>query len=136
MLEIDVEGSGSMIINNQANTGRLPDRLWIFDGHCGFCSASVQLVLKVDMQRHIRFASIQSDVGRQLALSHGIDPDNPSTFLFVDGGHLLTSSDAVLALARHLPWPWRGLLVLRALPRSWRDGAYVWLARNRYHGPA
>ncbi len=44
----------------------------------------------------------------------------------------LRDSDAVLAIWRGLGWPWRALGVFGLVPRGLRDGAYRWVARNRY----
>jgi predicted DCC family thiol-disulfide oxidoreductase YuxK len=78
------------------------------------------------------FVAIQSKHGRDLAGRHGVDPDTPSTFLFIDGGRALHKSDGVIAVARHLRWPWRALTWGRHIPRRWRDSLYDALARNRY----
>lgn len=109
-----------------------PDALMVFDGLCNACSAQVRLLLRLDRAGTIRFTSIQSPYGRHLAARFGIDADDPSTFLFFDGGRPLTQSQAVIAIAGRLPRPWRWLRVLAYLPRPVRDGAYRWVARNRY----
>ena len=109
-----------------------PDGLMVFDGLCNFCSAQVQLILRVDKTGAIRFTSIQSSYGRHLAARFGLDPDDPSTFLFFDRGRPLQASDAVIAMLRRLPRPWRWLTMLRVVPRPLRDAAYRMVARNRY----
>ena len=109
-----------------------PDALWLFDGVCHLCSGSVQAVLAIDRKGLIRFTPIQSPYGRQLALAHGIDPDQPTSFLFLDRGQALQKSAAVLALLRRLGPPWSWLTVLGLLPERWRDAAYDALAANRY----
>lgn len=109
-----------------------PDALWLFDGVCNFCSGSVATILKLDRKGVIRFTPIQSDYGRQLARAHGIDPDAPTSFLFIDRGRALEKSAAVLALLGRLDAPWRWARVIGLLPRAWRDAGYDWLAANRY----
>lgn len=104
----------------------------LFDGVCGLCSWSVQFVLTREREPTIVFVAVQSDLGRKLALDYGVDPDSPSTFLFVDHGRGFAKSEGVIAIAEHLRWPWRGLRWYRLLPRSWRDGLYDLIARNRY----
>ena len=110
----------------------VPGPLWLFDGVCNLCSGSVRMVLAIDRKGLIRFTPIQSDYGRRLARQHGIDPDQPTSFLFLDGGQALKKSAAVLALLRRVGAPWSWLVVIDVLPRSWLDGAYDWLAANRY----
>jgi predicted DCC family thiol-disulfide oxidoreductase YuxK len=109
-----------------------PDALMVFDGLCNFCSAQVQLILRIDRAGAIRFTSIQSPYGRHLAARFGIDPDDPSTFLFFDHGRPREASDAVIAMLGRLPRPWRWLRALRILPRFMRDALYRLVARNRY----
>lgn len=106
--------------------------IWLFDGHCAFCSWSVQFLLAHERAPSSLFVAIQSDRGRALASAHGIDPDEPSSFLFIENGRALAKSDGVIAVAEHLRWPWRALRWSRLMPRRWRDGLYDRLARNRY----
>ena len=110
----------------------IPDGLWLFDGVCNLCSGSVQAVLVLDRKGLIRFTPIQSAYGRQLARDHGIDPDQPTSFLFLDGGQALEKSTAILALLRRLGAPWSWLAAVGVVPQGWRDRAYDWLAANRY----
>lgn len=109
-----------------------PDGLMVFDGLCNFCSAQVRLLLRVDRGGAIRFTSIQSPYGRLLAARFGIDPGDPATFLFFDRGRPLQASEAVVAILKRLPRPWRWLRVVGIAPRPLRDTAYRWIARNRY----
>ena len=109
-----------------------PDGLWLFDGVCNICSGSVAAVLKLDREGVIRFTPIQSPYGRQLAATHGIDPDNPASFLFLDHGQALEKTAAIGALLRRLKAPWRWLALVDRLPRGPADAAYDWLAANRY----
>ncbi len=109
-----------------------PDGLMVFDGLCNFCSAQVQLILRMDKAGVVRFTSIQSPYGRHLTRRFGLDPDDPSTFLFFDHGRPLEASDAVIAMLQRLPRPWRWLSMLRFVPRPLRDAAYRLIARNRY----
>ena len=109
-----------------------PDGLMVFDGVCNLCSTSVQLVTRMDRQSVIRFSAVQSPYGRALCEQHGVDPDDPSTFLFFDRGQPRQASDAIVALLSRMPTPWRWLRLLVAIPRPWRDAVYRWTARNRY----
>lgn len=108
------------------------DGLMLFDGVCNFCSGSVQAALKLDRQGVIRFTPLQSPFGQALAARHGLDLENPDSFLFFDHGRALEASDAVLALAARLGPPVSWAALFRIIPKAWRDGAYLLLARNRY----
>src|SRR5471030_2691878 len=109
-----------------------PDGLMLFDGMCNFCSVSVNLALALDRRGVIRFCPIQSAYGQALARRHGLDPDDPTTFVFFDDGVPKLRSTGALALAARLPAPWRWVRGLSAAPLAWRDGVYDWIAANRY----
>lgn len=104
----------------------------LFDGVCILCSGGVRYTLRHERDHVIRFVTIQSREGRALAQAHGIDPDQPDSFLFIEGGVAMRKSDAVLGIVSHLGWPPRLFLAARILPRPLRDWLYDRLARNRY----
>ena len=109
-----------------------PDNLVLFDGVCNLCHASVQFMLRHDRRERFRFASIQSETGRKLLQAHKFDPDAASSFVLLTGGRVLLRSEAALEIARQFGGAWRLLGVFRFVPRSWRDGVYSRVARNRY----
>jgi predicted DCC family thiol-disulfide oxidoreductase YuxK len=110
-----------------------PDGLMVFDGVCNFCSGYVRLVLMMDREGVIRFTPIQSEYGRLLCKKHGVDPDDPSTFLFFDNGKPIGGTDGMVAMLARMPLPWRALRALMVIPRPIRNAVYRWTARNRYH---
>ena len=105
---------------------------WVFDSHCVLCEGGVHYTLKHEKSASIRFVAIGSTEGRRLAVEHGVNPDDPSTFLFIENGLALGKSDAVIALSRHLNGPARMVPWMRILPRRVRDAAYGVIARHRY----
>lgn len=106
--------------------------IWLFDSKCALCSWGVRYTLRHEKAQEIRFVAIQSGEGRELAARHGVDPDNPATFLFVEKGAALEKSDAALALARHLSGPASLLPIFAGTPKKWRDSIYSVIANNRY----
>ena len=106
--------------------------IWLFDSQCVLCSRSVQYTLRHEKAATIRFVSIQSGEGRALARQHGIVPDDPTTFLFIEEGTALEASDAVIALAQHLKRHGWIARICQFVPRPLRDAAYLMIARNRY----
>lgn len=106
--------------------------IWLFDAECVLCSRGVQFTLRHEKAATIRFVAIQSGEGRALARCHGVDPTDPTTFLFIEDGTALTSSDAVIALAQHLRGVGRLAKLCRFIPRPLRDAGYRLIARNRY----
>ena len=59
-------------------------------------------------------------------------PPPLDSIMLICQGKVLLRSDAVLAIARGLRFPWPLLTVFRIVPRPIRDGAYRIVARNRY----
>lgn len=108
----------------------------VFDGHCLLCSGAVRFVLRHERRSAdappIRFAAIQSPVGRVLALRHGVDPDDPDTFLVVEGDDAYPKAAGVTRIARRLGAPWRFVGLMRFLPRVCQDFLYDRIARNRF----
>lgn len=107
------------------------DGLILFDGVCVFCSRWVRFVIDRDPDRRFRFAAIQSEAGRALAVRFGIDPEAPQTNAVVWGGRIFFKSDAALTVLGMLTAA-RPLALLKAAPRVLRDPVYDLIARNRY----
>ena len=104
----------------------------VFDGICVLCNGWVRFLLKHDREGRYRFAAMQTDAGRALLAGHGLDPDDPASFLLVDGGRAWTDSDAIRRVLTGLGGAWRLAGVIAWVPRFVRDPVYRWIARNRY----
>jgi predicted DCC family thiol-disulfide oxidoreductase YuxK len=102
----------------------------LYDGVCVFCSRWVHFVAARD-NGLFRFTAIQSDYGRRLAQTFGIDPNDPDTNAVIENGIAVFKSDAALTVLGALPG-WRWVRVLRFVPKPLRDGIYGFVARNRY----
>ena len=106
----------------------------VYDGVCLLCSRWVRFLLQRDHEGHYRFASMQSESGRHLLQTHGLDPDSPFSMLLVEDGQGYTDTTAIARVLRGLPrrrWHWLGRLMLW-VPRTLRDVAYRFVARHRY----
>lgn len=107
----------------------------LFDGVCNLCSASVRFIVRNDPGARFRFASLQGDTGRRLCADHGVEAPAeaaPDSIVLLEDGRALVRSDAALAIAARLRFPWPLLGALRIVPRPLRDWAYRSVARNRY----
>ena len=107
----------------------------LFDGVCNLCSGVVRFVIARDPRAHFRFAALQSDAARRACAEVGAAPPaevDPDTIIVIASGRALERSDAALAIAAELPFPWPMFGVLRVLPRGVRDRLYRLVARNRY----
>jgi len=104
----------------------------VFDGVCVLCNGWVGFLLRHDRKQRYRFAAMQTRAGRALLSEHGLDADDPMSFLLLDEAGARTDSDAIIAVLTGLGGIWRAAAAFRLLPRALRDPAYRWLARNRY----
>jgi len=76
---------------------------------------------------------MQSATGRALLTRHGIDPDDPVTFLLIDAGAAYTDTDAALRIVSRFGFAWRLFAsIIGIIPRSLRNALYRWIARHRY----
>ena len=55
----------------------------VFDGTCVLCNGWVDFLLRHDRYARYRFAAMQTPAGRALLTAHGLDPDDPASFLLV-----------------------------------------------------
>lgn len=104
----------------------------VFDGVCVLCSGWVHVLLRVDRDARYCFAAMQTASGRALLTRHGLDPDDPVSFLLATPDRAWTDSDAILRVLTGLGGAWRLFGVLRVIPRAVRDPLYRFVARNRY----
>lgn len=105
--------------------------LVVFDGDCVLCSRSMRLLARIDRGR-LRMVGAQQPLGQALYAHLGLPTDRFETYLVLTRGRIFQRSDALVAMAGELPWPWRAGKALRLVPRRWRDAGYGWVARRRY----
>ena len=111
---------------------KIPEKLVLFDGVCNLCNALVQFVIRHDRAAKFRFATIQSEIGREIFQSHGLDPADLQTFVFISDGKMHVRSDAAIEVVSRFGGAWRFFTVFRLVPRVARDWIYSMVARNRY----
>ena len=109
----------------------------VFDGVCVLCNGWVGFLLRHDRAGRYRFAAMQSDAGRALLATNGLDPDDPASFLLIEHDvasvpRIATDSDAIRRVLVGLGGAWRVAHVIALVPRRLRDVAYRVIARNRY----
>jgi predicted DCC family thiol-disulfide oxidoreductase YuxK len=103
----------------------------LFDGECNFCDASVQFIIKRDPRGYFRFAALQSEVGEDLKKKHSI-PEMMDSVIVIDNNTVYDSSDAALAICKHLSGMWKGFYLFKVIPKSFRDRMYKVFAKNRH----
>lgn len=106
--------------------------LLLFDGVCNLCNASVQWVIGHDPDGIFRFASLQSDIGKEVLQLYGLPVGELDTVVLVDEGKAFTRSDVPLRIFKKLGGWWRLAGAFSIVPKFVRDAVYDWIARNRY----
>lgn len=105
----------------------------VFDGVCALCNGWIRFLIKHDRERRYRFAAMQTPMGRRLLEDHGLDPNDPLSFLLVDRDGAWTDTDAIARVLSGLGGTWQPLSkAVTVVPRPLRDAGYRLVARNRY----
>lgn len=111
-----------------------PGGLVLFDGVCDLCNKFVKFVLAHDTQGSFTFASLRSDIAREILSRHGQSPTPKAIYLVKfasDGEKLYCKSEATLKVISEVQGTKKlGKLILR-LPAPLRDLGYDLAANIR-----
>jgi len=107
-------------------------RIVLYDGECGFCTGAVQFIIKHDRTERFRFASLQSEPGRELCEQCGLEPGAFDTMVLIENGRAFTESEAVVRVARRLDGIWKLGAIWWLIPRPLRQWQYRLVARHRH----
>lgn len=108
------------------------DSVILFDGVCKLCNAWSNFIIKYDVNKNFKLASVQSDEGQAILTHFGYPTDFYETMLVVEGERCFEKSEAFFAVVRKLNFTWKLLLVFRVMPLFIRDWFYSRIALNRY----
>ncbi len=103
----------------------------LYDGDCNLCDHSVQFIIKRDDKALYKFASIQSDIGKELLSNYNISEYNDS-FILIENNQCYFKSTAALRICKNLKGAWKLLYIFLLLPRRFRDIFYNIIGKNRY----
>ena len=104
----------------------------LFDGVCNLCNGSVQAIIRKDKNDVIKFATLQSETGKQLLKDRGLAEGETNSIVYIKGDQYFLRSDAVLEIGKTLGRGWGVFYFLKFIPSQIRDGMYNLIARNRY----
>lgn len=111
--------------------------LILYDGVCGLCNRLNQFVLARDKHNKFHFASLQSQLSREILTAYGRRPEDLDTlYVIVDykqeSEGLLSKARAALFILVEIGGVWRLAWVLNVLPSFILNVGYDFLARLRY----
>lgn len=108
-------------------------KIILFDGVCNLCNNSVIFVLQHESETVFKFASIQSETGKQLLQWCGLPSDYSEAIILIDRGNQYMGSTAALKIGQTLNFPWSVLASMGlVVPKFIRNWVYNQIGRHRY----
>lgn len=104
----------------------------IMDGDCALCTFGARAIDWLDQSGDIRICPIQTPLGQAILAENGLDPTDPSTWLFLDETGVYRDFDAMIRVGARSGGIGHVLRLLLLLPRPARRWLYHRIARNRY----
>ena len=104
----------------------------IFDGVCNLCEYSVKFIVKHDRQARFKFVSSQSESGKVLQRTYGVDTLRDGTVILLKDDQVYVKSDAAVEIAKDLDGLWSFLYIFKFILRPVRDFIYSKISKNRY----
>ena len=108
-------------------------KIILFDGVCNLCNGSVIFILHREKEPIFKFASIQSEAGKELLEWCGFPQDFNQAVVLLDYGNIYLGSTAALKIGQQLKFPWSLLSCTGFIvPKLLRDWVYSQIAQHRY----
>jgi len=102
-------------------------KIIIFDGVCGLCNKSVDILIKLDRKKQFLYTSLQGEFIKTLNIEPKID-----SIIYYKDGNLFYKSTAILKILRSLGGIWVFANLFYIIPRAIRDFIYDLVAKYRY----
>jgi len=102
-------------------------RIIIFDGICGLCNKSINLLMKLDKNKIFQYTSLQGEFIKTLNIEAGID-----SIILYENGMIYYKSTAILKILRSLGGIWVFINIFYLIPTFLRDSLYDIIAKYRY----
>ena len=103
------------------------EKIIIFDGVCGLCNRSIDILIKLDRQKILQYSSLQGEFVKTLKT----EPDINS-IIFYEDGILYYKSTAILKIFQALGGVWKITAIFYLIPKIIRDFLYDLITKHRY----
>lgn len=103
------------------------DNIVIFDGLCGLCNQSVNILIKLDKHQVLRYSPLQGEFVKTLDVTPEID-----SIIYCEKGKLYYKSTAILRILISLGGMWLLTYIFYIIPEFIRDFMYDIVAKYRY----
>lgn len=107
------------------------EQIILFDGVCNFCNGSVNFLIKRDSKGIFKYAPLQSEIGQNIIAKYNI-PETVDSIILLKENNIYIKSNAVIEIIKELKWYWKMLIIVKILPKKFRDLLYDVIANNRY----
>ena len=106
----------------------------VYDDACGFCSRSVQFVLRHERRHDLLFVARDSELGKELRIAYKLE--SVKSMIWIKNDQAFAESVAGMKVADYLGGRWSLLASVIALfPSVVRNGLYKIVAKNRRRLP-
>ena len=104
----------------------------VMDAECALCSWGAQMIHKLDRSGTVRICPVQSPLGTALLDHYALEPQDPTSWLFLHKGRPYVDFEAVVHACLWCGGWGQLVAVLKIFPRPLRNWLYRRVARNRY----
>lgn len=108
------------------------DSVIVYDGDCAFCNSCVNLLLKMDKSKKLRFTSSTSNYVQTVGKKYSINPNKDNSIIFIHESFLYFRSDAIIKILKVIGFNKFIVGFLNHIPKFIRDAGYNFIANRRY----
>ena len=105
----------------------MSNKIVVFDSECILCNKALDILIRLDKHKVLRYTSLQGEYVKRLQIPKGID-----SLIFCENDTLYYKSTAVLKILRSLGGAWGMSSIFYVIPRFIRDFIYDMIAKYRY----
>ncbi len=91
----------------------------------------VNFSMRCNKKKNLRYASLQSNIGKNLRAKFNI-PASIDSLVLIENETASIYSSAALGICKHFSYPGKLLYALILIPSFIRNPIYKWIASNRY----
>ena len=103
----------------------------VIDAGCRICAGGARWIARRDRDDRFRIVPMQSPLGQKLFAAHGIDPDDPASWLYLENGKAMNGFEAWARVGRVLGGISRLFALAMLIPTPLRSRLYAFVVRNR-----
>ncbi len=108
----------------------MPNPIIVFyDGQCGLCNRLVNLLLRLDHKKRLKFSPLQGQTAKT-KIPNELS-ENLNTMALLKNGRVYTKSDAAFEVMKTIGGIFSLFYIFKLIPRFIRDAVYDFISKNR-----